>query len=423
MPRSPEPFPARASQSLRPERLEDLRLVGRVGADLGVDSYLVGGAVRDVLLGRATSDLDIAVVGPAGSLARAIASESGGRVVAQSPFGTWRIEDAGGRTLDLAETRTESYEAPAALPKVTSGTLEQDLGRRDYTINAMAVPLGELFGELIDPYGGEADLESRVLRTLHRESFVDDPTRILRGLELAARLEFEMTTDVAGQARRALEAGTLDRLSSARWSKAWARSFGRLEGPRLERACRLGADLGLFEHSLGGLGLDAAARARVERLSRRAKSESAAFLLVRALAWTDENVVSEAVRRWGLPEREAERWRTLPFRLHQLLERLSARALAASDLERALGEFDQDERDLLASSPDPRLTSALARYEREVVPVRLSISGADLIAAGSHEGPEIGLALRATLSARLDGLISSSEELEYACREVARLTP
>ena len=149
--------------------------------------FLVGGAVRDLALGREDRpDLDVAVEGDVAELAGRL----GGEVVHHDRFRT-AIVRSGDLRVDLAATRAETYSSPGALPEVEPARLDEDLARRDFTVNAMAVPL---FGQpqLIDPHGGFADLESSLLRVLHSDSFSDDPTRVLRGARYGARLGLDL---------------------------------------------------------------------------------------------------------------------------------------------------------------------------------------------------------------------------------------
>src|SRR3954452_22209108 len=161
-----------------PDRIAE-RLAALPGLDrtreaaAGTPIYLVGGAVRDLLLGQERTDLDIAVEGDASALGRRL----GGEIRTHERFATATVH-TDGLELDLATARSESYPEPGALPEVRPATLTDDLARRDFTLNAMAVPLaGD--PELIDPHGGLADLERGTLRVLHERSFVDDPTRTL----------------------------------------------------------------------------------------------------------------------------------------------------------------------------------------------------------------------------------------------------
>src|SRR4051812_1716299 len=179
--------------------------------------YLVGGTVRDLLLGEPGFDVDLAVEGDGQAFARALAAELGGRATAHDAFGTAAVEYGDGEHADVVTARRERYESPAALPLVEPSTIEDDLFRRDFTINAMAVALaGESAGRLVDPFEGRRDLEAKTIRVLHDGSFVDDPTRIFRALRYAGRYGFELDAHTEVLAREAIEAGLVGRLSPAR---------------------------------------------------------------------------------------------------------------------------------------------------------------------------------------------------------------
>ena len=222
--------------SLPSEHLELLRIVAREASARGVAAYVVGGYVRDLILKRPGLDLDIVVEGDAIGLARVLAKKYGGKVTAHGRFGTavWRRDDGrrttddgrGGKgrgekgegllpSLDFITARRESYASPAALPDVTASTLADDLGRRDFTINTLAVRLdGEHFGRLVDPYHGQVDLERGLVRVLHDGSFIDDPTRMLRAVRYEQRYGFQIEAHTLALIGTALPA--IARLSAER---------------------------------------------------------------------------------------------------------------------------------------------------------------------------------------------------------------
>ncbi len=160
-----------------------------VAAERGADVYLVGGAVRDWLMQRPVGDLDFSIAGDAIEFARALQQSHGGELQTHEKFRTATWHSMGLQT-DIASARRETYPHPAALPLVAPATIEQDLPRRDYTINAMALRLRD--GALLDQLGGQADLARGLMRALHPRSFIDDPTRILRGARYAAQFNFEI---------------------------------------------------------------------------------------------------------------------------------------------------------------------------------------------------------------------------------------
>ena len=211
-----------------------LRRIGELADADGLRAYAVGGCVRDWLLGLAnTKDLDVAVEGGGIDLARAVARALGGRVEAHEQFGTATVHGRS-RRVDFATCRTERYARPAAYPRVTPGTLEADLFRRDFTINAMAIVLSpSRFGALVDPFHGARDLRGTRLRILHPRSFLDDPSRILRGVRFATRfgLRWECSTERA--AREAIAAGSLGWLNAGRLR----RELDRMGAEPDPRAC------------------------------------------------------------------------------------------------------------------------------------------------------------------------------------------
>jgi tRNA nucleotidyltransferase (CCA-adding enzyme) len=178
--------------ALPPEELAFLHLIADEASARGLPAYIVGGFVRDLLLGHPGLDFDIVVVGDAVALAWALAGKHGGKVTTHPRFGTasWKPDHS---IIDLATARRETYARPGALPDVTPSTIEDDIRRRDFTINTLALRLDrEHFGELVDLYNGAADLEQGIVRVLHDASFLDDPTRLFRAVRYEQRYGFVM---------------------------------------------------------------------------------------------------------------------------------------------------------------------------------------------------------------------------------------
>jgi tRNA nucleotidyltransferase (CCA-adding enzyme) len=169
-----------------------LKTAGQIAYKRQQRSYLVGGMVRDLLMGRNNLDLDIVVEGDAIKLAREISAEKQANITEHKRFGTAKIRWDGGE-VDVVTARAETYARPGALPTVNPGTINDDLARRDFTINAMAVELSpRRFGELLDPNDGSHDLEHKQIRVLHEKSFIDDATRIWRAIRYEQRLDFQL---------------------------------------------------------------------------------------------------------------------------------------------------------------------------------------------------------------------------------------
>src|SRR5690349_16416859 len=182
-------------------------------ADVLPHAWVVGGAVRDLLLGgRAAVDLDLVIEGDAVAAAERLAAALGGSLVTHETFGTASVE-AGGHVYDLATARSESYARPGALPDVRPGTVEEDLLRRDFTVNAIAVSFD---GRVAAAPSAFEDLDARVLRVLHERSFLDDPTRLLRLVRYATRLGFSVEEKTAALASAAVAGGALATVTPTR---------------------------------------------------------------------------------------------------------------------------------------------------------------------------------------------------------------
>lgn len=206
---------ARLWEALGP-RGEAVRTLVRIAVRQRTPPFLVGGPVRDLLARRRVVDVDILLPDGLETLARAGASTLGGRLVLHARFLTATIETPDLR-IDLSRARSERYPRPGALPVVRPATVDEDLGRRDFSVNAIALPLHAAAGaELVDPHGGCADLRRRVLRALHAESFRDDPTRAFRGLRYASRFGLRVESRTSRWLREALASGAVDSLSGDR---------------------------------------------------------------------------------------------------------------------------------------------------------------------------------------------------------------
>lgn len=194
-----------------------LRELGTLADEQGLSIYLVGGVVRDLLLRRENWDLDVTVEGDGIAFARLVADRYGAGVAFFDRFATARLVLPDGLKLDIASTRRESYARPAALPDVAPASLKEDLYRRDFTINAMAIQLNPAgFGQLFDPYGGQRDLKAGTIRVLHDGSFVDDPTRIFRAIRFAERFGFHLEPATGRLLRQAAATNLVTNLSGPR---------------------------------------------------------------------------------------------------------------------------------------------------------------------------------------------------------------
>jgi tRNA nucleotidyltransferase (CCA-adding enzyme) len=402
-----------AAHDLR-ERIRRLPGMARLLAALeGLPpAFLVGGAVRDLLRGADNLDLDLAIEGNAPAAARTLAKRLGGEAREHERFGTATVT-AEGLSFDVAATRRERYDKPGALPMVEPAPLAEDLGRRDFSINAMAVGLSaDQLGHLHDPHGGLDDLRAGVLRVLHERSFIDDPTRLLRALRYEARLGLEMDADTERLAREAIAAGAPATVSGPRVRDELMDLLAEEKvSTGLERMHELGLDRALHP----GLKADpalisAAAQAAIEVGADPALAGLAALVAGEPIAlagWLEELGLTADRRDAALgaardaPPLARELGDGLaPSRLHDLLSDEPAEALA---LALALGA---------PSEPVLRWTGELSR-------VRLEIGGQDLLDAGVPEGPAIGRGLEGALRRKLDGEVSGREQELHAALEAA----
>jgi tRNA nucleotidyltransferase (CCA-adding enzyme) len=200
-----------------PQKMKsNLRLIGKTADNLGVRAYVVGGVVRDILLKKENLDLDIVVESDAISFAQHLVKSIRDKLTIHKKFGTATLFKEDLRT-DFATARSETYSQPAALPDVQPGTIKDDLFRRDFTINAMAISLNSsTYGQLQDFFGGLNDLKQKKIRILHDLSFLDDPTRILRAIRFKERFDFSIEKKTSSSMKEALKSGMLSRLTTSR---------------------------------------------------------------------------------------------------------------------------------------------------------------------------------------------------------------
>jgi tRNA nucleotidyltransferase (CCA-adding enzyme) len=241
-----------------------LDLVREVAAEKELRPFLVGGPVRDVLLGRHdVVDIDLTLEDGASTLARAIAKKINGRLRSFPQFLTYKITADGLPEIDIATARKERYRSPGAMPTVTAGRLKDDLLRRDFSINAMAIDLTT--GEIHDPAGGERDLAAMAVRVLHDQSFLDDPTRIFRAVRLATRLGFSLEADTARLLDRAVAEGALASIARER---IWRELFFAFEEESAPNSIAALSAAGVLEVLIGKRPYDRDLEPRLQRTAR-----------------------------------------------------------------------------------------------------------------------------------------------------------
>jgi tRNA nucleotidyltransferase (CCA-adding enzyme) len=373
-------------------------------------TYLVGGWVRDLLRGEGPErGPDLTVEGDAPLVARSLADRLGGEVREYERFRT-AIVRIGDVEVDLVTSRREAYDEPGALPRVEAAPLREDLARRDFAVNAMAIGLkGDDLGHLYDPHGGLSDLDASVLRVLHDRSFIDDPTRLLRGVRFEARLGFRFDPDTEVLAREAVASEALATVSADRTGRELVKILEETEAPaavkrlkelEIHTALHPALDPDPEQVASGALGA-------VTLGANRVTSELAAMVV-------------------GDPQ-ELDLWvAALPLEARDR-DAVARAARVAPRICTALREREHtpsELRALMGSEPPEALALALAlgapsepvlRWATSLSAVGLEIGGDDLLEAGVPEGPAIGRALEETLRRKLDGLVDGrDEELETA---------
>lgn len=404
------PAALRRLQSLPTALTSRIAAIAAVSRESGVPAFLVGGFVRDLLLARDDRDLDVVVEGDGIAFAHRLAAAVGGRVKVHGAFLTATVVDPQGFPIDVATARREVYRTPAALPEVAASTLEEDLYRRDVTINTLALRLGPEPGyELIDPFGGRRDLETGTLRVLHADSFRDDPTRILRAVRLEQRLGFRIAPETLRLVAEALAAGAFDHLSGSRLRAELAKLLG--DQVALQGIARL-AELGVLRAIDPRLAIDDATVARLHRLAEPAVARWRLVLMALVAGW-EESDLARLADRLLLAGEERRLLTGFPRRLAAARAALSGNP-APHQVAEALASLAGEEILLLEAEGDEASCAWVRRYLTELRPLTLAVQGADLVAAGIPPGPRIGEALRATRAARLDGRIAAAEELGFA---------
>lgn len=397
--------------------------------------YLVGGFVRDLLLGRPNYDVDIAVEGDGILFARRLAQRLGGRVRPHQKFQTavvllppdalgeapaWLPKGKDGFHVDVTTTRTEFYDYPAALPSIEHASARQDLFRRDFTINAMAVSLkGEDRGEVLDFFGGFRDLHNGVIRVLHNLSFIEDPTRIFRAVRYENRYGFRMDEQTRSLAKGCVEMHLVGDVSSARLRDELVALLDETDVAwTLQRLFELGV-----------------ARQVHPKL---ATGERTVDLIVRLDSLVREFRLADEVVRWRLRLAAVTRNMTHD-ELFMWLERLRLRHVDAQVIRKSvvlgprlneqlaaddLGDWDLYR--LLDAAPVESVAFALGRSEsaaseerfRRYLSVlrhrRLQITGADVTALGVRQGPVVGRVMKAVRRQRVEGVLSLGRPAELA---------
>jgi len=415
-----------------PARLQALlRQAGGTADEFGSRLYAVGGFVRDLLLRQENLDVDLVVEGDGIAFAEALGRRLGAKVAGHRRFGTAVLTLPDGFRMDVATARTEYYEYPAALPTVEHSSIKMDLYRRDFTINTLAVCLnGEHFGELLDFFGGQQDLRDKTLRLIHNLSFVEDPTRILRGARFEARFGFRLSRHAEQLISNAVEMGLLERLTGER---LFAEFRLILQEPHPFPILVRLESLGVLAAIHPRLHLSAVAEQRCRDVSEVLSWYGLLYLDAKPTPWQvyllvllESHPSAEAgalLRRLAPPARTAGLLAAALTRMRLLLRQLfRARELTPSRVYRWLAEAPLDVLlAVMARADRPEVRRAIGDYLTARRRVRPLLKGQDLKGLGIPPGPIYRDILNSLLYARLDGVVESrDDELRFVRRRFAR---
>ncbi|MAG33405.1 MAG: hypothetical protein CL908_21220 [Deltaproteobacteria bacterium] len=410
-----------------------LAQIARVASARGIELHLVGGPVRDLLLDRPLSDVDLMVAGEAGELAAAVVAEAGEgelEFVAHDRFGTVRVE-SGGAHIDLARLRHETYAHPGALPDVEPGSLEQDMLRRDFSVNALVCTLDPEHPAkrrpVTDLVGGLADLARGRLRILHPRSFHDDPTRAWRAARFAARLDFSLDRGSRGALRDALRDGALGAVSGERFRRELQLAFDEAaRGTHAGRILRSLSDWHVLPALEPGLVLGKDRMLPLRRLSRTIAEPD--WPAPRWRPWLAGLAIWLAPLPAALRRRTLERFSVRGEQAKRIVQfgrdaertlRTLARARGRGAVDATLVDLPEETVQALYALADAAVRRRILRWGAEDRRRRGPVGGSDLTELGLS-GPEVGRTLARIRAGFLDGEIANREEALALAVEIAR---
>ena len=391
-----------------------LQHLAEIAVRLDMSLYIVGGPVRDCLLRRAVTDLDLTTEGEALTLARTAAHELGGAWKKFERFGTSKLFFPGRSSpIDLATTRTETYAHPGALPDVTRGTIHTDLIRRDFTFNALAIRLdGDHQGELIDLHNGEQDLRQGLLRVLHPDSLSDDPTRLFRGARFEQRFGFAFADDTLHLIPAALPA--LDQVSGDRIRRELELIFNEVQP--LKPLARL-HELGILRQIDPEFIID-------EWIAARFQAQPAPFDRFTCWAWLMCRLSPTSLTRFSqrVNLARAEAVDAAQVKAVWDAQKTIGQLTRRSEIYRALAAYsDRALRAALTVIDLPEARQNIVLCLNELRDVKPALNGHQLQALGAPHGPQLGRLLEQIHDAVLDGIITTpQQEEDYARQFIAR---
>lgn len=406
--------------------LRIIKKVGKVADKNSIDCYVVGGIVRDLILEKKNLDLDIVVLGDAISFAKEVNKDIGEKINIYQEFGTASVILKGGFVIDIATARKERYAKPGALPTVKNGCLKDDLFRRDFTINALAISIRKkTFGQLVDEFDGLKDIEGKTVRILHDKSFIDDPTRILRGIRFEQRFDFKFEPRTLQMLRKVLEKRQERNVKAPRYFVEFKKILS--ENDPVKGLKRLN-DLGGMDFLVGKNKLSFALTLKVHKNILDIKSRGGLgydnWWLIYFMAiineldtFTFNNILGK------FHFRKDEKVSILFSReIDMILKRLSAKCLPPSQVFDILNRLNRDVIVFARVCANTDLVSSrIDRYLTKDKNIKLKISGEDIKALGVFSGKKIGEILEAVLYWKIDNNINLKKDEVRLAKQLALL--
>jgi len=383
-----------------------LRTAGEKAVDNGYKLYLVGGTVRDLLLKRSSLDVDLVLEGNAIKFARQLTAGTGGKLTIHQQFGTANFRQ-GEFTIDIVTARSETYTHPGALPTVQPAKIKDDLSRRDFSVNAMAIDLSPAtFGQLLDFHSGASDIEKKLIRILHKRSFIDDATRIFRAIRFEQRLGFNIEDGTERLLRR-----NIAKLNTISGDRLRNELELLLNEDLPEKALARADGLGVLRQINRSLKSDEWLADRFAEARQRYISSPAVYfaLLTYDLGRDNAEAISEHLNLSG-------DWKRIILgvaKINDDIHKLADPAIAPSTIYRFLKRYPVEAVSACFLSNESRIVrSQIERYLKELQYVQIHLNGNELKRMGVETGPRLGRILKALQDAKLDGLADTREDEE-----------
>ncbi|MFH1360084.1 MAG: hypothetical protein ABIJ41_03495 [Candidatus Omnitrophota bacterium] len=409
--------------------LRRLREIGWEAEKNKMNAYVVGGFVRDLLLHKNNFDVDVVVEGDAVKLAQLLAQRKKAKVTIYPVFKTATLMDAQGGQLDLSSARKEHYAYSGALPAVTLGSIHDDLFRRDFAINAMAISIHpDQFGMVIDDFRGQKDLDEKSIRVLHDQSFKDDPTRILRAVRFEQRLHFKIERHTLDLMKKALSKHADDDVKPPRYFEEFKKILKEDQPVRcLERLHQFKG----LEFLGDNYRMTPSIKKSLKNIEKNRKALKKRFalkqfdlqILYLMALWHKRSGKSTEKTMSRFHFTREDKKRILESRnVISLSRRLSVKRMRPSDVYRILKPLSYETVAFLTTqTKNPRIQKRIFGFLKQDQSVALSVNGEDLKRLGIKEGRMIGDILKKCFDAKLDGKVrSKKQEMRYAQKWIQR---